>query len=160
VRGGVWVGRRSSRTTLTEPRWAGYRIHRNLVSEVQFQWNSGVGAKFKVVDLAILELETWTLTGNLKVYVLTDRIESALMDGRIQPFLLAGVGIMHFDVRDRLDLDASGDGLDLAARFGGGLDIYMTSNIGFYLDVTYLLTTGDVEGLDHIGLSLGAIYRF
>ena len=136
---------------------AGYRIHRHFGAEVQFQWFSGADIKFQ--GFKALKLETWTITGNLKGYLLTERMD-ALLGGRIQPFLLAGVGLMHFDVKDKVDLGFSADGEDVAARFGGGVDIYATQSIGIYLDVTYLLTTGDVEGLDHVGLSLGALFRF
>jgi len=51
-------------------------------------------------------------------------------------------------------------GYRMAARFGGGVDVYVTNRLGIYLDVTYLMATGDVEGLDHVGLSLGALFRF
>jgi len=137
---------------------AGYRIHRNLAAEVQFQWLSDV--KVKAAGIKLLEVETWTLTGNLKVYALTDRIAAVLMGGRVQPFLLAGVGLMHFDIGDPLVPLTDDDGQDLAARFGAGIDFYATKEIGFCFDVTYLIATGDVDGLDHVGLSLGAIYRF
>ena len=135
---------------------AGYRIHRNIAAEVQFQWFSGADIKFQ--GIKALELETWTVTGNLKGYLLTERIE-ALLAG-VQPYLVAGVGLMHFDRRDKVGLGFNDDGDDLAVRIGGGVDIYATPDIGFYLDVTYLLTTGDVEGLDHVGISLGALFRF
>ncbi len=138
---------------------AGYRIHRHIAAEVQFQWFSGNDIKFEGVKA--LELETWTITGNLKGYLLTERMD-ALLEGRVQPFLLAGVGLMHFDVKDKagLGFGFSDDGEDLAARFGGGVDFYVTPSIGIYVDVAYLLTTGDVEGLDHVGFSLGALVRF
>ena len=155
--GGLFVPVKADETIGVDVR-AGYRIHRNVAAEMQFQWFSG--ADIKVAGIKALELETWTVTGNLKGYLLTERIEAALGAGRIQPFLVVGVGLMHFDVRDKLGLEASDDGKDLAARFGGGVDIYATQNIAFYLDVTYLLTTDDVEGLDHVGLSLGALFRF
>ena len=135
----------------------GYRMHRNIAAELQFQWFSPTTVKVAGIDL--LEIETWTFTGNLKGYLLSKRMVEAT-GGRIHPFLVAGVGLMHFDVQDKLGLGASSDGQDLVARFGGGLDVYVTNRLGIYLDVTYLLATGDVEGLDHVGLSLGALYRF
>ena len=81
----------------------------------------------------------------MKGYVLTERLE-ALTNGMVHPYLVAGVGVMGFDVKDTVGL--SDDGHDLVARFGGGVDIYLAPNVGFYLEVIYLLTTGDVEGLD------------
>lgn len=154
--GGFSVKVKAKETVGTDVR-AGYRIHRNLAAEAQFQWFSG--ADIEVEKVKVLEVETWTVTGNLKGYLLTEQIEAAL-DGRVQPFLVAGVGLMHFDVKDKVGFGASGEGEDLAVRFGGGVDFYVTQRIGLYLDVTYLMTTGDVEGLDHVGLSLGALFRF
>ncbi len=154
--GGFSVKVKADETVGTDVR-AGYRIHRNIAAELQFQWFSG--ADVKVEGIKVLELETWTFTGNLKGYLLTERMDAA-MCGAVHPFLVAGVGLMHFDVKDKLGLGASGDGEDVAARFGGGIELYSSYGIGGYLDVTYLLTTGDVEGLDHVGLTLGVLFRF
>ena len=60
----------------------GYRFHPHFACELQFQFLS-LTDDIEVQGIKVLELETWALTGNLKGYVLT---------GRIQPFLAAGHG--------------------------------------------------------------------
>ena len=127
----------------------GYRFHPRLAGEVQFQWFPK--AKIEFADVEALNLETLTLTGNVKGYVLT---------GRVQPFLLVGVGLMHFDVKDELGLGLRAKGEGFAARFGGGVDFYLNRNFLLALDTSYVLPTGDVDGLEHVSFSLGMQYRF
>jgi len=127
----------------------GYRFHPHLAGEVQIQWFPKADIEF--FDVNVLELETLTFTGNVKGYLLT---------GRIQPFLLVGAGLMHFDTKDKLGLFLSAKGEDFAARFGGGVDIYITPNIAAVIDGGYVLPTGDVDGLDYVSFSVGFQYRF
>jgi opacity protein-like surface antigen len=127
----------------------GYRFHPRLAGEVQFQWFPKADIEF--ADVKAMKLETLTLTGNAKGYLLT---------GRVQPFLLVGVGLMHFDAKDKLGLGLRAKGEGFAARFGGGVDVYLNRNFLLALDTSYVLPTGDVDGLDHVSFSLGLQYRF
>ena len=127
----------------------GYRFHPRLAGEVQLQWFPKTDIEF--ADVKALKLETLTLTGNLKGYLLT---------GRIQPFLLVGAGLMHFDAKDALGLGLRAKGEGFAARFGGGVDVYLNRNFLLALDTSYVLPTGDVDGLDQVSFSLGLQYRF
>ena len=127
----------------------GYRFHPRFAGEVQVQWSPKADIEFANVEF--LKLETLTFTGNVKGYLLT---------GRIQPFLLAGAGLMHFDVKDKLGLGLREKGEGFAARFGGGVDIYFSSNIVFVLEGGYVLPTGDVDGLDYASFAFGLQYRF
>jgi len=59
------------------------------------------------------------------------------------------------------DLGASTDRiLWELARFGGGLDFYITESIVASAGVDYLLPTGDVEDLDYVSFGWGLQYRF
>ncbi len=127
----------------------GYRFHRRLAGEVQLQWFPKADIEF--ADTKALKLETLTVTANAKGYLLT---------GRIQPFLLVGAGLMHFDAKDTLGLGLRAKGEGFAARFGGGVDVYLNRNFLLALDAGYVLPTGDVDGLDYVSFSLGLQYRF
>ena len=139
----------------------GYRFHPRLAAEVEIQWFAKAGIQFTEdegdpppLDPTLVEaltLETVTLTVNSKAYLLT---------GRFQPFLLVGAGFMHFDAKDALGLGLSVDGDGFAARFGGGLDFYLTPNVVIALDGSYVLPTGDADGLNYVSWSLGLQYRF
>jgi hypothetical protein len=128
---------------------AGYQFHPRIAAEVQLQWFAK--ALIKIEDTHALDLETLVFTGNAKGYLLT---------GRIQPFLLVGGGLMHYEVTDDLGLGLKVEGNAFAARFGGGVDIYLHRNFVFPLDASYVLPTGDADGLDQVSFSFGFQYRF
>lgn len=126
---------------------AGYRAHSNFAVEAEFEWLAD--AEIEVAGIGTgIDLQSYVFTANAKGYILT---------GRIQPHLLVGVGAMASE------LDAAGiseDESGFAARFGGGIDIYLSPN--FYLDlgIDYVLPTGDVENLDFLSFGWGFGYRF
>jgi hypothetical protein len=128
---------------------AGYRFHHGFAGEVQVQWSPKSDIKFSNVNA--LELESLTATANVKAYFYT---------GRAQPFLLVGAGLMHFDVNDKRGFGLKEKGEGFAARFGGGMDLYLNSNVVFVLEGGYVLPTGDVDGLDYASFTVGLQYRF
>jgi opacity protein-like surface antigen len=136
---------------------AGYRLHRNIATEIEFQWLSKSAIEIEQRTLA--RIESILFTGNVKGYILTDHIEEVL-DGRFEPFLIAGVGIMHAKVKGDQGFDGTQKDEDFVARFGGGMDVYLIPRVGFSFDVTYVVTTGDVNRLDHVMLGLGVLYHF
>jgi len=126
----------------------GYRLHPHIALEPEFEWLSGAD-----VDVAgfgnIGELESWTATLNGKAYILT---------GRVQPFLLVGVGAMQATIDPNFGSDA--DETDFAARFAAGTDIYITRNIYAAFDVNYVLPVEDLEDFDYFSFGWGLGYRF
>ncbi len=128
----------------------GYRFHRRLAGEVQLQWFPKADIEF--ADTKALKLETLTVTANAKGYLLT---------GRIQPFVVAGAGLMHFKSKDNLDfrvIKSNGDGF--ATRFGAGVDFYVTENIVAVGEGGYVLPFGPADGLDYVFWSVGLQSRF
>lgn len=121
---------------------AGRRLCDMFAAEIQWEHIPGdfEGGGFDV--------DTWALTANGKFYPIT---------GKVQPFALVGVGYedgrVHA-VRGAPDPDG------FAARFGIGLDVLITDNIGVAAEVDYLLETGDGPDLDQIPISLGFFYNF
>ncbi len=47
-----------------------------------------------------------------------------------------------------------------AARFGGGVDYWFTESISFGVVGSYVLPTGDLDGLDYFSLAGAIQYRF
>jgi len=131
----------------------GYRFHPHLAAEVQFQWFANAAVQFIDEDETVtaIKLETLTFTGNVKGYLLA---------GRIQPFLLVGVGLMSFDAKDELGRGIRTSGEGFAARFGAGVDFYVTPNIVAFAEGDYVLPTGKLDGLDHVVWFVGLQYRF
>ena len=99
-----------------------------------------------------LKVETLRVTGNVKGYIPI---------GRLHPFLLAGAGFMHASGEDRVGLDVTTDGDAFAARFGGGIDVYLNRNFVAVAEAGYVwIPTGKLDHLDHVLWSVGLTYRF
>lgn len=135
--------------------YAGYRAHPNVAVEAEFEMipatdlnSSGFGT--------VPELQTWTLTGNFKVFPIT---------GRVQPFGLVGIGVLHGRVKDIMAKDIMGveikdSELDFVARFGAGVDLYITEHFALSAKASYVVGTGADDVLDYVSFGGGAQYRF
>lgn len=131
--------------------YGGYRANPVLALEVQFEMltkgDVDINGASKNGDL-----ETWALTGNMKVF---------LWPERFQPYVLAGLGAMKIDFED-----SSVDGVDQADtdfvfRFGAGLDFYITEHIVASLGANYLFPVGsDLDDFDYVSYGGGIQYRF
>jgi len=146
--------------------WGGYRFLSFLAAELQLEYLDGFDTK-REFSLGIInppsrgtvktEMKAVTFTGNLKAY---------LPLGRFQPFVLAGVGLGYME-RDVLfsgfffvNGRSSNSETALAARFGGGIDCYLTDALAFQISSSYVLQTGDLDGFDYVSLIAGLQYRF
>jgi opacity protein-like surface antigen len=120
---------------------AGYRVHPHFAAEAEFEWvHSSI--EFAGSDA---DFDTFVGTVNGKAFLLT---------GRFQPFAMIGIG--------GLGVHGEGDSGDsgFAARFGGGLDVYITRNFYGAIDASYVLPTGDVDDFDLVSIGWGFGYRF
>jgi opacity protein-like surface antigen len=82
------------------------------------------------------------------------------MTGRIQPFLMGGIGILATLVRNRDGAKPRDDRADWAFRGGGGLDVYITKNWMITSEASYVATVGNVKNLNYAVFGLGVTYRF
>ena len=117
--------------------YGGYRLHPNFAIEAAFEMLPEAD-----VDLngfgTFAELETWTLTGNAKYFLLT---------GQTQPYVLIGIGAMEAELKDTVGLGLSETESSFTARFGAGFDFYITEYVVASAGFDYLLPAGDVEVL-------------
>jgi OOP family OmpA-OmpF porin len=120
---------------------AGYRFHPHVSVEAEFEW---VRSSFEFLGSDV-DFDTYVGTVNGKAFLLT---------GRFQPFATIGIG--GLGVRGDGDSGDSG----FAARFGGGLDVYITRNFYAAIDAGYVLPTGDVDDFDLVSIGWGFGYRF
>ncbi len=107
--------------------------------------------------------EAWTTTLDFKLF---------LAKGRIQPHLVAGVGVMRFQGdNDSPRIPANGrdifetnvDGvreIGLAFRGGGGLDLMMTDHTSLVLGVSYVAGAANTEDYHYLSLEWGLQHRF
>jgi hypothetical protein len=127
----------------------GYRFHPHFSGEAQFEWFPS--REIERGGLNVGKLETVTATANAKGY---------LLNGRLQPYLLTGIGLMHSRIHDTKTAGVSGTSDDFLARFGGGVEFYVYPESVLTFEADYMLPTGDSSDLDHVLVSLGFQYRF
>jgi opacity protein-like surface antigen len=130
---------------------AGYRVHPLFGVEVNFEWLSEFEIEGGEVG-TLGELEVRTLTADAKLFLPNWK------NGQF--FLLAGAGVLGAEFKDTLGLGVSEDETDFAARFGAGIDIYLTKNIAVTVEASYVFPTGDVKHLDYVSGNAGLQYRF
>ncbi len=146
----------------------GYRCHPRVSAELQFEWLETFQGGLLETSMPMndtprrfdLELESLVMTVNAKGHLLT---------GRYQPFALLGVGFMRAESKSR---DVSGGLLagfapqqsdrevELALRFGAGLDLYVTEHWVTTAEGSYVMPMGKLDGLDYYQFGLGIQYRF
>jgi hypothetical protein len=127
-------------------KWAGGEVH--------FEWLEGFDVKVDGLDAG--KVDGWALTLDGKLYPLS-ALEGKLpaLARRFQPFATVGFGYLTFDG------PADFDDWDFAARFGGGLDVYVTRYIAVSVDTTYVLpVSSSLDGLDYLSIGWGVLFRF
>jgi opacity protein-like surface antigen len=159
---------------------AGYRCNSHVSVEYQSEWLEifkGTIAENRVplndtMRRFDLELESLVVTSNVKGHLLT---------GRYQPFVLAGFGFMRMENKTNditpaalprppscppgpdtpcFAAQASDRRVELAVRFGAGLDFYVNRNVVVSAEASYLMPTGKLDKLDYYSFGLGLQYRF
>ena len=108
--------------------------------------------EFDLMNAIGLDVDTWTGTLNGKFFVLTNQF---------QPYGLFGIGVMRMHSKIRPGFGSTSiTETDMALRFGGGIDSYITEHWVVNTEVSYVLPTGDVDGTDYVSLGAGIQYRF
>jgi hypothetical protein len=126
---------------------AGLRVRRHVGLDLALEFIPS----FEARSFSPADIDTTLITINGRWYL--PGLGLGLSD-RIQPYALTGAGILIADTRIT-PLQS-----DFAARLGGGIDYWLTSALALGLNATYVLTTGDVDGLDYVSLSWGLQYTF
>lgn len=137
---------------------AGYRCNRYFATEIKAERIMSFEADTSLPGMgqvASFDLKPLTVTTNFKAYYPL---------GRLQPFLLAGLGMTSsaVDVTDTagLALPYRDGGKGIAIRTGGGLDLYATQHVLLNVGVDWVLPFGQTQDLDYVSLSWGIQYRF
>jgi opacity protein-like surface antigen len=148
-----------SETTMGVNLRLGYRMHPRVAAEAQWEWlvPSDMSVTINdegqfITDDSAFEVRAWTVTANLKGYILTE--------GDAQPFLLLGGGMISGELDGRSDYGVAADGFSFVGRMGGGLDYYFTPHIVGVAELTYVLPTGTLKDFPYISGGVGLQYRF
>ncbi len=138
---------------------AGYRFHKFLAAEVEYEWMKDFHMRVSGIDIG--SLQTQVVTANLKVVA---------PFGAVEPYFLAGAGAIFTtqDKANNFDWDA-GTG-QFTMKFGAGIDWWLTKNMSLSLGCEVVTnsakitgppgTTGDGEGIDYVTGQFGFGFRF
>ena len=130
---------------------AGYHFLRFAALEAQLEYSpkfNGKSGQWSGVDIA-----TWATWLNIKGY------PTAPWTGLVQPFGLIGISWMW----ERLTGSAVNGSIEegaFAARFGGGLDVYVTPHIMLTAEAAYVLPTGQLDDLNQVQIGGAVQYRW
>lgn len=128
---------------------AGYRGDEHLAVELAFELLDETDIRHSGGERGWVD--TWTAMALTKPY---------LMTGRVQPFLLAGLGVMHAKLSELGSSANEDSSTEFAVRFGGGVDFYTTEHIVVALGIDYVMPTGNLKDYDYIAFNWGLKYRF
>jgi opacity protein-like surface antigen len=138
---------------------AGYRFHKYLAGEVEYEWLQHFGMRVGGAGLGSVRLQT--ITANLKAIA---------PYGHWQPYVLAGFGATLAKYSE-----TSGSPLNVAptsysTRFGLGVDYYLTENIALNLGSEFVVNTAKISndingdetsrGLDYYSAQAGLVFKF
>lgn len=128
--------------------FAGYRWHKHLAVEGNFNWYDD----FKVDAGAVnFDIRIWTLMLDLKL------ISPSLWEDRLFPYLRLGAGYMA----TKVDLGGNDrDKGDFAFDLGLGFDVFVKDQISIGLDGKRVWGTGDVTEFNHFVGTLRVGYHF
>jgi len=135
----------------------GRRCHSRFSVEFEMEWlDDFAGKEVNLSDGEVVsDIKFSTIAGtiNTKGYLLT---------GRVQPFVLVGVGAMS--VRgDRNPVGSNKSSQDdgqLVARFGGGIDFYATRHWVVSGQADYVYSATNLQSTNYISVGFGAMYRW
>lgn len=98
--------------------------------------------------------------GNLDLLLLGGNVRLNMPTGLIQPYLIAGGGYMDASLTGTGNNASSQEGNGAFARLGGGMEFYFWPFLAADLGIAYVIPTDDVNKLDFISITWGAMYRF
>jgi opacity protein-like surface antigen len=127
----------------------GYRFHPHIAVELHSEWIEGFDLQQFPGDHS--EIRTWTNTANGKFF---------FGHWRLQPYVLAGLGLQRAWVRNPSPGGVNFDDVAFVGRIGGGIDFQLSSHVVLNLESSYVAPTGDLDDYDTVSAGLGLTYRF
>ena len=131
--------------------WVGLRLVDFISAELNLEYLEGFDFSASGADV---DAQVLAFTWNAKIFPL-----SRVITGRIDPFVYAGIGVGWVELNGN---SAAGkvDETAFIARFGGGLDLYLTEHLAFQVSSSYVLPTGRLDDTAYVSLVFGLQYRW
>jgi opacity protein-like surface antigen len=138
---------------------AGYRFHKFLAAEVEYEWLQHFGMRVNGIGLGSVRAQT--ITANLKAIA---------PYGRWQPYVLAGFGATLAKYTETTGSPLNVQPTSYSTRFGLGLDYYLSENIALNLGSEFVVNTAKMSndingdstsrGLDYYSAQGGLVFKF
>lgn len=133
----------------------GYRLNRFVALEAQAQYFGNQDLTARVPGSSgsnkIGHIEAVDATANFKLYPL---------EGRFQPYIVGGFGLMWMNQRNKLVGARNGDNTEVAGRGGLGLDVYLDENFAVNVEGSYLQPASTLQHYPLAAISTGIQYHF
>ena len=127
----------------------GYRLNRRFAAEFQVDWLKDFDFESGGAKVARIT-NGWTTTVNGKAFFST---------GWIQPYAVAGIGVMGVTLDDEITGGAVED-TGFAFRTGVGADFYGDENLALNVELGFVNPTGSASEYDYVSLAWGLLLRF
>jgi len=128
--------------------YLGWRFLKSWGVDFQYEWQDDFAPTISDKEGTA---NAHVITANARYYIPFIPFE------RVQPFALAGFGLMQATGTDGDEKTKLGD---FALRFGGGLDLYLTKNWAIETSGIYVQSTGDLRDQSYWSIGAGLQYRF
>lgn len=136
---------------------AGYRFHKFLAAEVEYEWMKDFQMRVGGVDIG--KMQTQVATANLKVIA---------PYGAFQPYFLVGAGAIFTSVDKALFLNYDVANGVFTMKFGAGLDYWLSQNLSLSIGAEVVTNQAKItgpgggagEGVDYLTGQFGFGYRF
>lgn len=135
----------------------GYRLTPAVSFQFDVDWIPDVEGVLKSDPSLGGEVEVQTAILSFKGYFPTSK--------PVKPFIIAGFGILHYDV-DLSEVAASfgelidDDETDLCLKIGAGVDVFINQSFSIGFEGNYTAGRDKVDAIEYWNLSLGAAYHF
>jgi opacity protein-like surface antigen len=133
----------------------GYRVHPNIAVEAQGQYYGRANFDATPAGAAgstdVGSFEGASGTANVKIYPIV---------GRVQPYVLGGLGFLWAKVRNDIPGAKSGDDTEVAGRGGLGVDIYLDENFAVNIEGSYLQPASNLKDFPLAAVTGGIQYHF
>jgi opacity protein-like surface antigen len=134
----------------------GYRSWEYLAFEMQMDILDGVPftADTETSSNVTVSPILVNTTFNTKVFPLHPVLND-VWDGRIQPYVIGGVGMMG-----GARMDEIGTKIAVSARGGGGVDFWINNSVSINAEAAYVIAWGNIVGTRYVGTYLGVAWHY
>jgi len=132
----------------------GYRMSETSAVEIQHQRFHGNDISVTGGGLDDFEFAEY------RGHITTINAKAIFPHETIEPYLLAGVGVVYGKIHDTLGYGLKNDETELGFRLGAGLDLVQGDHFVLNFEAGYILPTNDLKEWMMVPIVMNVIFRF